>query len=260
MKGRGLLCILLLGGFFSLGAEQITFTADRMSGYSRENSDFTRLEGHARVSTSTIEVSADSIELTGDDFRFISALGKVKGRHIQSDMDFSCDTLRYDRTTEVASLQSNADIYDHQNEVQAKAQMIEYNQRTEVATLQIAIELKQKDSVCTSEFAVYRKKEQMLDMNGNPKIVRKEDVFQAREITFNLDTEEIILDGRVKGSVVDSGGNSSPAPSSPPAPDAGETGGEKTDAGETSPTPSTAPAPDNGGTTPAPSPSEEGKE
>jgi lipopolysaccharide export system protein LptA len=106
----------------------------------------------------------------------------------------------------VASLQSNADIYDHQNEVQAKAQMIEYNQRTEVATLQIAIELKHKDSVCTSEFAVYRKQEQMLEMNGNPKIVRKDDVFQAREITFNLDTEEIILDGRVRGSVTDSGG------------------------------------------------------
>ena len=222
MKRRRLFLIfLLLRGFFALSAEQITFTADKMSGYSRENSDFTRLEGHAKVSTSKIEVSADSIELTGDDFRFISALGKVKGRHIQSEMDFSCDTLRYDRTTEVASLQSNADIYDHQNEVQAKAQMIEYNQRTEVATLQISIELRQKDSVCTSEFAVYRKKEQVLEMNGNPKILRKDDVFQAREITFNLDTEEIILDGRVKGSVVDSGGGTGPAPGRPPAPGAG---------------------------------------
>jgi lipopolysaccharide export system protein LptA len=79
-----------------------------------------------------------------------------------------------------------------------------------VATLLIAIELMQKDSVCTSEFAVYRKQEQMLEMNGNPKIVRKDDVFQAREISFNLDTEEIILDGRVQGKVTDSGGTDVP--------------------------------------------------
>jgi lipopolysaccharide export system protein LptA len=188
-------------------AEQIRFSADKMTGYSRENSDFTRLEGNAKVFTSKIEVSANSIELTGDDFRYITAEGTVKGRNIDSDMDFVCDRMTYDRETEVADLIENASIDDHQNAVQARAQLITYNQQTEVAILQIDIELKQKQSVCTSEYAVYRKKEQTLDMEGNPRILRDRDEFKAREITFNLETEEITLDGRVSGSVVDTGGN-----------------------------------------------------
>ncbi|MDR3312107.1 MAG: organic solvent tolerance protein OstA [Spirochaetaceae bacterium] len=187
-------------------AERILFTADKMSGYSKENSDFTRLEGHASVKTAKIEITADSIELTGDDFRYIAASGNVRGRNIDSDMDFRCGTMKYDRQTEVATLQSDADIFDHQNKVTANAQIIEYNQKTEVAILQIDIELKQKESVCTAAFAVYRKKEQMVEMSGNPKIQRSDDIFRAREMTFNLETEEILLDGRVRGTVKDSGG------------------------------------------------------
>jgi lipopolysaccharide export system protein LptA len=207
----------------ALFAERIAFTAERMSGYSKENSDYTRLEGHAAVKTTKIEISADSIELTGDDFRYISARGNVRGRNIDSDMDFTCGTMKYDRQTEVVTLQTDANIVDHQNEVTAKAQVIEYNQKSEVAVLQIDIELKQKKSSCAAAFGVYRKKEQMVELSGNPKIQREEDVFRAREMTFNLETEEILLDGRVRGTVKDSGNSpSTPAAASPATPGAAE--------------------------------------
>ena len=41
-------------------------------------------------------------------------------------------------------------------------------------------------------------------MNGNPKIIRGKDTFRAQEISLNLDTQEITLDGRVRGTVTDS--------------------------------------------------------
>ena len=40
-------------------------------------------------------------------------------------------------------------------------------------------------------------------MTGNPQIVRGEDVFRAQEITFNMETEAITLDGRVSGQVTE---------------------------------------------------------
>ena len=40
-------------------------------------------------------------------------------------------------------------------------------------------------------------------MSGNARITQGEDTFRAQQITLNLDTQEISLDGRVKGSVVD---------------------------------------------------------
>ena len=94
-------------------------------------------------------------------------------------------------------------LTDVKNDVTATAQMIEYNQMSDVALLQMEIELKQKDNVCKGAYAVYRKKDQMLELSGNAQIKQGDDSFRAQEITLNLDSQEITLDGRVKGSVVD---------------------------------------------------------
>ena len=42
-------------------------------------------------------------------------------------------------------------------------------------------------------------------MTGNPQVVQGDDTFRAQEIIFNLDTEEITMDGRVQGTVTEDG-------------------------------------------------------
>lgn len=184
--------------------EEITFTADFMSGTAGSKTDTTILEGNATVQTSSMNISADAIELSGEDFRFITATGTVSGSITESQMDFTCGKLKYDRQTKVAQLEDAVHLVDVANEVTADAQIIEYNQNSETAVMQIEITLTQKDNVCTSAFAIYKKNEQKLEMSGNPKIQQGTDSFRAQEITLNLETQEITLDGRVKGRVSDS--------------------------------------------------------
>ena len=184
--------------------EEITFTADFMSGTAGSKTDTTTLEGNATVQTSSMNISADAIELSGEDFRFITATGTVSGSITESQMDFTCGKLKYDRQTKVAQLEEAVHLVDVANEVTADAQIIEYNQNSETAVMQIEITLTQKDNVCTSAFAIYKKSEQKLEMSGNPKIQQGKDSFRAQEITLNLETQEITLDGRVKGTVSDS--------------------------------------------------------
>lgn len=184
--------------------EEITFTADFMSGTAGSKTDTTTLEGNATVQTSSMNISADAIELSGEDFRFITATGTVSGSITESQMDFTCGKLKYDRQTKVAQLEEAVHLVDVANKVTADAQIIEYNQNSETAVMQIEITLTQKDNVCTSAFAIYKKSEQKLEMSGNPKIQQGTDSFRAQEITLNLETQEITLDGRVKGTVSDS--------------------------------------------------------
>lgn len=184
--------------------EEITFTADFMSGTAGSKTDTTTLEGNATVQTSSMNISADAIELSGEDFRFITATGTVSGSITESQMNFTCGKLKYDRQTKVAQLEDAVHLVDVANEVTADAQIIEYNQNSETAVMQIEITLTQKDNVCTSAFAIYKKSEQKLEMSGNPKIQQGTDSFRAQEITLNLETQEITLDGRVKGTVSDS--------------------------------------------------------
>ena len=204
MKKTPLLALFLFFSAF-LFAEEISFKADAMSGRAGSKEDTTRLSGNAQVLTETIEIHADSIELSGKEFRYVSAEGSIKGSYKESNLEFECSELKYDRESKIVSLSGDVKLVDKDNEVTAGAQMIEYNSNTDIAVLQIEVKLEQKKNVCTSAYAVYRKKEQMLELNGSAKVVQDDDSFAAQSITFNMDTEEITMDGNVHGSVTDDG-------------------------------------------------------
>lgn len=194
---------LLAAAFLS--AEEITFRAETMSGRAGSKEDTTRLSGNAQVFTESIQIRADSIELSGKEFRYVSAEGNIKGSYKESNLEFECSELKYDREAKIVTLLGDVKLVDIDNEVTAGAQMIEYNSNTDIAVLQIEVKLEQKKNVCSSAYAVYRKKEQMLELNGSAKVVQDDDSFAAQSITFNMDTEEIIMDGNVHGSVTDDG-------------------------------------------------------
>lgn len=182
--------------------EKITFSANKMNGVAGNKNTKTSLEGNAIINTSNMIINADYIELSGKDFRIIKAKGNVSGKNTQSNLDFNCGYLIYDRETKIATLENDVKLEDLDNEVIAQAQIIEYNQETEIAIMQIKINLTQKDNVCTASYAIYKKKEQILQMSGNPKIIQNEDTFRAQTIELNMNSQEITLSGRVKGSVV----------------------------------------------------------
>ena len=187
-----------------LFAEKIVFSAGNMSGQAGDSSATTTLTGSAFIQTTSIEISADSIELSGDDYRFIKAEGAVTGKNLETNMEFTCDSMSYDRTTKVAQLLGNVHLVDTENDVKADAQLIEYNQNTNIAVLQIGITLTQKKNICTGSYAVYQKNEQMLEISGNAQVKQENDTFRAQQITLNLDTQNITLSGNVKGSVTES--------------------------------------------------------
>ena len=203
-RRRALAIAIAAALFTEAGAETITFSADSMRGRNGSKTDETKLTGNAFVKTETMEIKADSITMSGDNFRYITAEGNVDGNNTESEMTFTCGRMRYDRTTKIAILEDTVHLLDTKNDVTADAQIIEYNQDTEVALMQIGVRLLQKDNICTAAHAIYRKREQTLDLSGNPKIVQGDDSFRAQEISLNLETDEITLDGRVSGTVTDS--------------------------------------------------------
>ena len=204
-KFPAILCFFLSSVFATAtaSAEKITFSADSMTGIVGDKSDSTTLSGEAYVLTDSMEIFADQIGLSGKNFRFIEAQGNIKGKNMESELEFTCEKLKYDRETKIAELSDNVNLKDTKNNVNAKAQIIEYNQNTDTAVMQIEIELTQKDNICTGAYAIYRKNDQMLELSGNSQIKQGQDTFRAQQITLDLTSQEITLDGRVKGSIVD---------------------------------------------------------
>ena len=202
-----------------LFAEKITFSANRMSGQAGNANTTTTLSGNAYIKTETMEIQADEVELSGDNYRYIKASGSISGKNLEAHMDFNCDSLEYDRITKIALLKGNVKLDDKDNDVRAEAQIIEYNQDEEIAVLQVQIKLTQKDNVCSGSYAVYYKKSQLLELSGNAQVKQNEDVFRAQNISLNMETQDITLGGNVKGKVTDTKKPEEKAAESPEAPD-----------------------------------------
>lgn len=186
-----------------LQAETIVFSANRMSGQAGNSNTTTSLSGNAYIKTDTMEIMADDVELSGENYRNIKATGHISGKNLESNMDFTCDSLTYDRNTKIAELKGNVKLNDNENDVKASSQIIIYNQDTEVAVLQVKITLIQKENVCSGSYAVYYKKSQLLEISGNAQVMQGEDVFRAQYITLDMETQDITLDGNVKGKVTE---------------------------------------------------------
>ena len=186
--------------------DTVTFSGDSMQGSvssSKKSSkkNYTVLSGNAFVKTSTMEIHADSIELSGEDFNHIKASGNIKGTNSESELSFTADELEYNQDTKIVVLSGNVELTDEKNDVKAKAQNIEYDQNTDVAVMQIEVELTQKQNVCKGAYSIYRKKEQTLELSGNASVKQKDDTFRAQNIKFNMETEEIEMNGNIRGSV-----------------------------------------------------------
>lgn len=184
---------------FSGDSMQGRVSSDKTSNSLKENS--TVLSGNASVQTSTMTIKADTIELCGDDFNLIKARGNISGNNFESELEFKADLLEYNQDTKVVRLSGNVELVDVKNEVTAKAQVIEYDQNSDVAIMQVQVELKQKQNVCTGAYSIYRKKEQMLELSGNASVQQSDDLFRAQSIKFNMQTEEIVMDGNIRGKV-----------------------------------------------------------
>ena len=95
-----------------LFAEKIIFSANRMTGQAGNSNTTTTLSGNAYIKTESMEIQADDLELSGDNYRYIKASGNISGKNTKSNMDFTCDSLEYDRTTKIAILKGNVKLVE----------------------------------------------------------------------------------------------------------------------------------------------------
>ena len=183
-------------------ADVFTFKANRMSGTRALGREATILIGNAEVRSDNLLLRADRIEIHGDDNRFIVCSGNVWGHEEEKDILFYTDNLRYDRRQKIARLEGNASLEDRENKVVARGRYIEYDDPNEIAVFQISVRLFKDEMVCRSEYAIYRRKEKLLDLSGFPVVYKKDDVFRADKIRVDLDTDDVVMEGAVSGTII----------------------------------------------------------
>ena len=205
LPGFRLVALLLTGPFFAgaAAAEPISFRADSVQSSLAKDKERTVLTGKASVKTGSISIVADRIELFGKDFTYLDCSGSVVVIDTERQIHLDAPSLYYDRARKLTRAQGPSILQDDRNKLVLKAEWIESDGENEITLAQVAVRIIKDKLACRSEYALYRRKENTLELTGSPSAYKDGDKYSASRIVVNTETEDIQLEGEVKGTVSD---------------------------------------------------------
>lgn len=194
--------LMLVSG---IGADDFSFSADTMTGSMIKGRERVLLQGNAVVISDGMRISAGRIELYGDEFRYAEATGQVRVVDDERGLRLNTEHLFYDRVDKISRLSGPSVMEDYKNGVVIKGDFIENDDLREFALVQVNVRILRKDLSARSEFARYDRADNSLELTGSPTVRREGDEYRASLIRVDLDTDSIVLQGAVSGTVASAG-------------------------------------------------------
>ncbi len=204
MRVRLLLCLLLLP--LSLAsAEAITFSGGATKLVMKEGRESVSLTGSAQVKSGSMILSADVIELSGEEYRYVSCRGSVLLTDEERGLTLRTQRLFFDRIEETVSVPGYVEIDDTKNQVQASAFRLAYDIPGAFIELEVSVLLlRHTDSgamICQSDTLSFDRGAETLNMRGNARVRWDGDRYEAQRIEVDLKSEEIVMKGAIKGVI-----------------------------------------------------------
>ncbi len=184
-----------------LFGETFTFRGDSMKTVLAKGKEETILSGNVEITTEENHITADRVELYGENFVYARFTGHVVVINVKKGIRLVCNNLFYDRKRKILRVNGYAEMEDKKNEVVVKGGFLEDWEDKEMTIIQIGVRILKKDMVCRSEFAKYLRKEKKLELSGMPVVYWKGDEYRAVKIYIDLDKNEITLEGEIKGTL-----------------------------------------------------------
>lgn len=236
----GLVVLLAAAAFIappSAGAaERFEFSGESTRIVFAEGRERTLLSGNARVTSETMDITAEEIEIYGEDFRYALCRGNVRAADEERGIRIESNRLFFDREEEILRAEGEAVLEDIENELVVRGGLLETRQQDDLTIAQIQVRIFGEELTARGEFARYLRDQQVLELSGLPVVFWQGDEYRASRIIVNTETEEITLEGDVSGSITpeedEEGGDDDGAGDGEDAgtPDAGSAeGGEHSD-------------------------------
>jgi lipopolysaccharide export system protein LptA len=184
---------------------EITFSSRYTRASMRGGQKSLILSQDAWVETGDTRIEADEIEAYGEQSRFLSCTGNVNITQETDSLRLTAQQLLYDRIDEVLTIRGWAQMEDIEREIIVHGSYLEHNQRTGITLIQVHVRIS-KDTedgpmICLTDSAVYDSENQILEMTGDSSVYWNTSTYRAARITVDLQTNEIELEGSVRGTI-----------------------------------------------------------
>lgn len=205
MKRIGILLYVFFLCCTSLLANEITFSGGSTRMSMQQGFQTITLGGGATIKSGSIELKADQIVLSGSNFRYATCTKSVRLIDSERGIQVLSQNLFFDREEEMILIDGFVELDDSVNEVHATAFMLQFALEKGEVLLQVEVRLfKHTDSgamVCKADSLRFDRTQQQLELKGKATIDWDGDHYEAERITVDLTTEEIAMDGAIKGVI-----------------------------------------------------------
>ncbi len=202
---KGILGVLFLLLALSVSAEdeprRFFFRGDRSSTVLSSGGERTRLEGNARVETDGVIISADSIEVYGESFRYAEAEGNLRVSDADRGIELTAQSFFYDRELETSRAEGAVYLEDSRNKIVVRAGYMEQYGSEDIVLLQVNVRVFREDMTARAEVVRFLREQDMVELSGLPVVYWKGDEYRAARIQMDLERDEIVLEGGVQGTV-----------------------------------------------------------
>lgn len=198
-----IICILLFSSYAF--ADDIKFSAGYTRVAMKGENKTVELTENVTVSTGDIDIKADNIVISGEDYSFLSCKGNVRVVDHKRDITIVSSALTYNRKTEYIVIDGWVEMQDTKNEVSVSAAWLEFDLNGGVLRLQMQAKILKSTSkgpmVCRADNVHYDRNTEKLTLIGNAKVDWNGDNYSAEKLSVDLQTEEIVMTGGIKGNV-----------------------------------------------------------
>ncbi len=163
------------------------------------------LSGGAQLDADSLSLEAQTITLRGDEYRYVSCVGNVTILDEEQGLKLATPSMDYDREGQKITIHSWVEITDTLNDVAASAGNLLFSLEQGTMEMESHVRLLRSSDkgtmVCRADRMFFDRKSRTLVLTGTASVTYRGDTYQAHTITVRLDTEEIVMDGSIKGVV-----------------------------------------------------------
>ena len=197
--------LLFFSFLFALDADEISFEGNESRIVLKEGRENVELTGGAKVTCQNLVISADNINLSGENWRFVSVDGNVLVLDEERELEIRTSMLWYDRINELLLIGTYFELDDRKNEMNASATSLEYDMKNENLVLSGRVRLSkmnETDLVSTrAESIKYDRSSDVMELLGSANVLWQGDRYSAEVIRLDLANDSIELDTRIKGTI-----------------------------------------------------------
>ena len=205
MRRLALTIAILFLALSLMAEDEISFSGGTSSLSLQEGRRHVKLSGGASVSVGSMTITADEIELEGDNWQSVTCTGKVHISDSERGLDIETSRLFYDRQAERLVISAWCFITDSANKLAASASSLFYDMDSEMLEMQMDVRLvKDTDDGILSASAqsvTYDRAASLLTLSAGAEVDWKGDSYHATLITIDLDEETVSLSGQIGGSI-----------------------------------------------------------